>query len=170
MADYVLERRLWLPRPRPEVFAFFADARRLALFDSGGVRPPWPVRPSTALATGATIDVTLSLAGLPLRWRQFIREFDPPYRFVDAQVKGPFARWEQRHVFREGPEAEAGSGPLGTWVEDRLTYRMPLGVLGRLTHALITRRRIVHVLEQRERRAREAMIARPASAPACSSR
>ena len=25
MADYILERRVWLPRPRPEVFEFFVS-------------------------------------------------------------------------------------------------------------------------------------------------
>ena len=34
-----------------------------------------------------------------MRWRVMVREFDPPYRFVDVQLWGPFARWEHRHRF-----------------------------------------------------------------------
>ena len=29
MADYIVESRMWLPKPRAEVFAFFADPANL---------------------------------------------------------------------------------------------------------------------------------------------
>ena len=59
----------------------------------------------------------------------FVREYDPPVRFLDVQVRGPCARWEHRHMFLE----EAG----GTRVEDRLVYRLPLGPLGRLAERVV---------------------------------
>src|SRR5712692_9625927 len=127
MSDYVVERRLWLPRRRPEVFAFFADARNLARVNPPWARPRWLATPPEALFAGAVIDFSVRTAGVPVRWRVFIREFDPPYRFVDAALWGPFARWEHRHRFLEGPEREGVAGPPGTWVDDRLTYRLPLG-------------------------------------------
>ena len=77
------------------------------------------------------LDFRVRVLGWPIRWRVMIREFDPPYRFVDVQLWGPFARWEHRHRFAAGPPATASAGPIGTWVEDRVTYRLPFGPLGR---------------------------------------
>jgi ligand-binding SRPBCC domain-containing protein len=127
MADHVLEARLWLARPRPEVFAFFADPRNLAALTP----PPLHVQlstPVTTLAVGAVLDLRVRWRGIPLDWRLYVREYDPPYRFVDVQVRGLWARWEHRHRFLE----ERG----GTWVDDRVTYRLPLGPIGRLAHRL----------------------------------
>jgi ligand-binding SRPBCC domain-containing protein len=165
MADYVLERRRWIPRPRPEVFAFFADARRLGLADSPRARPRWLSPPSSPLSAGAVIEFRTRTMGLPVRWRLFVREWDPPHRFVDAQLMGPFARWEHRHVFREGQETEDRPGPIGTWVEDRVTYRLPGGALGRLAHAITVRHRIAAILDERELRAASNPPPTPASPP-----
>jgi len=164
MPDHILERRVWLPRPRAEVFEFFADARNLARIHPAWARPRWITSPPTPLAAGAILD--FRSAWLPGRWRVMIREFDPPYRFVDAQLRGPFARWEHRHRFVEGPEQErdgapsttgttTGATPLGTWVEDRVTYRLPGAALGRLAHALGAGRRIRRLFDHRDRRLRE---------------
>jgi len=157
MADYVLERRVWLPRPRREVFAFFADPSNLSLVTppSGGLR--WLKPPPPTLAAGAILDFSTRVVGLPVRWRVFVREFDPPYRFVDAQILGPFARWEHRHRFVEGPPDDGRDGSSGTWVEDRVTYRLPLGPLGRLIHACGAGRQIAGVFDWRERRLREVL-------------
>jgi ligand-binding SRPBCC domain-containing protein len=134
MADHVLESRVWLARPRPEVFAFFADPSNLAHLTPPALKlrllTPTPAR----LAAGAVLDFRLSWHGLPLSWRAYIREYDPPYRFVDVQVRGPWARWEHRHQFLD----EGG----GTWVEDRVTYRLPLGPLGRALHAVLVHRQL----------------------------
>ena len=148
MPDYILERRVWLPRPRSEVFEFFADPRNLERLHPAWARPRWLEPPPARLASGAVLD--FRAAAVPGRWRVIVREFDPPYRFVDAQLCGPFARWEHRHRFVEGAEGEGG-----TWVEDRVTYRLPWGPLGRVAHALGAGRRVRRLFEYRDRRLRE---------------
>ena len=142
MTDHIRESRLWIARPRDVVFAFFADPRNLT-----SVTPPWlGLRLETSMATlaaGAILDFRLRWLGLPVRWRTFIREYDPPFRFVDVQVRGPYARWEHRHMFVAEGE--------GTWVEDRVTYRLPLGPLGRLAHGIVVRRQLEAIWIYRER-------------------
>jgi len=132
MADHVLEARLWVGRPRPEVFAFFADPGNLAALTP----PSFAVRLLTPapMTAGAVLDYRLRWLALPLRWRAVVREFDPPYRFLDVQVLGPYARWEHRHRFLEADG--------GTVIEDRVVYRLPLGALGRAAHALFVGRQL----------------------------
>jgi ligand-binding SRPBCC domain-containing protein len=154
MADYIIERRVWLPRPRPEVFAFFAVPRNIARVQPEWARPTWLSEPPPRLDAGALLDFTIRMAGVPLRLRVMVREFDPPFRFVDVQLWGPFARWEHRHRFLEGPMQE-GPGAVGTWIEDRVTYRLPWGPLGRGVHAVGAGRRIAALFEFREARLRE---------------
>jgi ligand-binding SRPBCC domain-containing protein len=143
MADHVLEARIWLARPRPDVFAVFADPRNLASLTPPRFRLRL-VTPATRLAAGAVLDFRVRWLGIPLRWRSYIREYDPPHRFVDVQVRGPWARWEHRHLFLE----EGG----GTWVEDRVTYRLPLGPLGRLAHAALVHAQLRELWAYRQRR------------------
>ena len=83
---------------------------------------------------GAVFEYRLRWFGVPLGWRTFIREYDPPFRFIDVQVNGPCARWEHRHMFIESEG--------GTWIDDRVHYRLPLGPVGRLAHALVVRRQL----------------------------
>ena len=148
MADYILERRVWLSRPRAVVFEFFADPRNLEQLHPAWARPRWLTPPPAPLAAGAVLD--FRVARLPGRWRVIVREFDAPYRFVDAQLNGPFARWEHRHRFTEGAEGEGG-----TWVEDRVTYQLPLGPLGRLAHAVGAGHQVRQVFDHRDRQLRD---------------
>jgi ligand-binding SRPBCC domain-containing protein len=155
MADHVMESRVWLARPRPDVFAFLADPANLAR-----VMPPsLDVRVLTKdvrMGAGAVVDLRVAWLGLPLAWRMFVREWDPPYRFVDVQVMGPCARWEHRHRLLE----EGG----GTWIEDRVTYRLPLGPLGRVAHGLLVGRQLRAAWAYRRERLLELLA--PVSAPA----
>jgi ligand-binding SRPBCC domain-containing protein len=155
MADYILESRIWLARARPEVFAFFAESSNLALITPASFRLRVVDGPRS-LSTGAVLDLRVSWLGVPMRWRAFVREWDPPYRFVDVQLQGPCARWEHRHRFLE----ERG----GTWVDDRVTYRLPLGPLGSAAHALLVRRQLESMWRYRTRRLGE--LVGPLSSPA----
>jgi ligand-binding SRPBCC domain-containing protein len=157
MPDHILESRRWLPLARSDVFAFFAAPGNLAR-----ITPSWlgfrllTERPT--MAAGAVLDYRILWGGVPLAWRTYVREYDPPYRFVDVQVRGPYARWEHRHLFLE----ERG----GTWVEDRVTYRLPLGPVGRLVHALLVRRQLARIWEHRWRRIAELLAPPHAVIPA----
>lgn len=130
MIDHIIEHRLVIGRPRPIVFAFLADPRQAI-----HLTPPWlqlSVQSPQARQTGAVVDYRLRCLGLPLTMRGFVRECDPPFRFLEVQVRGPFARWEHRHRF-------LALGETSTLVEDRLVYRLPGGLLGRAVHLLVAR-------------------------------
>jgi ligand-binding SRPBCC domain-containing protein len=143
MADYVLESRIWIGRCREDVFTFFADPANLA-----HITPPSlhfrVLTPSVRMEAGAVLDYELRWLGLPLRWRTLIREWDPPYRFVDVQIRGPYARWEHRHRFLEENDE--------TWVEDRVTYQLPFGPLGHLAHTALVRAQLAKIWDYRRRR------------------
>src|SRR5262245_52056255 len=123
MADFVLHRRVWVPRPRAEVFAFFAAPENLPVVSPPSAALSWLAPPPAALDTGAVLDCSVRALLVPVRWRVMVREFDPPYRFVDVQLRGPFRRWEHLHRFVEGPAiadvpadgapAPAGAGAVG---------------------------------------------------------
>ena len=107
---------LWLPRPRDEIFGFFANAANLEL-----LTPPWPhfhiIKPDIVIRHGVLIDYRLRIHGVPLRWQSEISRWDPPAVFVDEQRKGPYRRWVHTHTFEE----ERG----GTRVGDAVEFEAP---------------------------------------------
>lgn len=78
MKEFLFEAELWLPRPRAEVFAFFADAHNLET-----ITPPWlkfevlTPRP-VAMQPGTLIDYRIRIHGVPVRWRTEITVWQPP--------------------------------------------------------------------------------------------
>ena len=143
MADFIVESRMWLPKPRTEVFAFFADPVNVPSVMPPSLRVRLGAAPP-AMAAGAVFDLRLVWLGVPLRWRAFVREYDPPVRFLDVQVRGPYARWEHRHLFLVDGE--------GTRVEERVVYRLPFGPLGRLAHTVLVGRQLKTLWAYRRQR------------------
>jgi ligand-binding SRPBCC domain-containing protein len=109
MKEFALHTELWLPRPRDEVFLFFAEARNLE-----AITPPWLkfevlTPPPIRMRAGALIDYRIRVHGIPLRWRTEIAEWQPPHRFVDVQLRCPYTLW--CHT-RSHPPAR----PRGRWI------------------------------------------------------
>ena len=108
-----------LPGPREQVFEFLSRAENLNLITPSWVHfsilTPLPIE----MGKGTRIDYRIRLRGLPLWWKSEITEWDPPSRFTDTQVGGPYRLWVHNHVFEE----TAG----GTLAIDDVTYRVPGG-------------------------------------------
>jgi ligand-binding SRPBCC domain-containing protein len=152
MAIHLLERTQLVPRPRAEVFEFFADAHNLERLTPGflhfQILTPAPI----ALRPGALIDYRLSLFGVGFRWRTEIEIYEPGVRFVDVQRRGPYRRWHHTHTFADAPG--------GTLIGDRVEYQLPFGPLGELARVLMVRRQVETIFEHR-RKVIEAMWGPP---------
>jgi ligand-binding SRPBCC domain-containing protein len=133
--DHRVETRLWLPRGGAAVFPFFADAYNLE-----AITPPWLrfsvlTPPPIEMGAGTLIDYRLRLHGVPLQWRTEIAVWEPPVRFVDRQVAGPYETWEHEHLFRDAAggivmsdrvDYRIRGGRLVDWVGDRAVARRDL--------------------------------------------
>ena len=82
---------------------------------------------------GAGQEVTWEARHLGRIWRMTstITEFDPPHRFVDEMVRGPFGRFRHEHGF-------AAQGD-GTRMTDVVSFRRGFGILGRLVDPFAAR-------------------------------
>jgi uncharacterized protein len=120
----VWERRWeqWLPQDAGTIWPFFGDAGNLAQITPPELAFRVVGQSTSSLQAGSLIDYRLKLNGLPIGWQTRIEVWDPPRRFVDVQLKGPYALWEHTHDFL----------PLGTGtlMRDTLRYRLPGGWLG----------------------------------------
>lgn len=127
---YLLRTWLWLPESRARVFPFFADARNLERITPAFLRFRVLNGSPIVMGPGALIDYRLTLRGIPLRWRTEITTWDPPARFCDTQLRGPYAEWVHTHTFEE----QDG----GTLIRDAVRYRLPgPALLTRLVNALL---------------------------------
>ena len=103
------------------MFPFFAEARNLET-----LTPPWVkfkvlTPPPITMQPGTLIDYKIKAHGWPISWRTEIAEWNPPHRFVDLQLRGPYTLWRHTHTFeeREG----------GTLCRDHVRYRPRGGAL-----------------------------------------
>lgn len=121
MKTHHLKSELWLPQRREQVFEFFANPKNLER-----ITPPWlrfEILTSfeTKMSRGTVLDYRLRLRGIPLRWQSEIAAWEPPLRFVDRQIKGPYSLWVHEHTFVNGDG--------GTIVRDDVEYAVPGGSL-----------------------------------------
>jgi ligand-binding SRPBCC domain-containing protein len=139
---HVLERQQRVRLPIAPAFDFYGDALNLE-----AITPPWLNFEVTTLApvtmgAGTLLDYRLKLHGVPVRWRTRIEIWEPPVRFVDVQVKGPYALWEHTHTFEDVDDETVSIG-------DRVRYALPLGPLGEIAHRLFVRRDVERIFDYR---------------------
>jgi hypothetical protein len=143
---YTISRTQWVPRPLDAIFEFFSRPANLQeltppLLDFRILEAPEKLR------AGSLIRYRLRVHKLPVQWTTEIVAWEPPHRFVDLQLKGPYQLWRHEHTFA----AERG----GTTISDCVEYALPFGPVGRIVHALLVRRDVEHIFEFRDRKMRE---------------
>ncbi|MBL9167410.1 MAG: SRPBCC family protein [Verrucomicrobiales bacterium] len=144
MKLFNFNREIWLPKPVADLFPFFADAQNLET-----LTPPWvqfkiltplPIR----MHAGALIDYRLKIHGFPVRWQTEITAWEPPFRFVDEQKRGPYRLWIHEHRFVEKDG--------GTLMTDQIRYAV---YGGGLIEKLFVRRDVEKIFDYRNRKMSE---------------
>jgi ligand-binding SRPBCC domain-containing protein len=142
--SYTLSFQQHVSRPLPEVFEFFSRAENLEV-----LTPPWlnfkildvswqPIRQGTLIKYG------LRFHGIPLRWTSEIVEWEPPYRFIDIQLRGPYKLWRHEHRF------ETRDG--GTLISDTINLALPLGFAGELAYKIKVESDVQEIFAFREKK------------------
>jgi len=146
---FLLHTEVVVSRPLEEVFPFFADAINLDSITPDNLRCRILTPPPIAMAMGTRIDYALRLRGIPLPWTSQIVEWDPPRRFVDVQIRGPFHHWSHEHRF---VRVQTSGGVDATLIADRVTYRV-FG--GAIVNRLFVARELRAIFTFRQRRIQE---------------
>lgn len=143
MAEHFLTRTLTIDLPRQDVFEFFADAGNLERITPPELNfhiiTPQPID----IKQGTLIDYKLRMRGLPVSWRTEISVWEPPFRFVDQQLRGPYRQWIHTHTFTESSASQ-------TLMEDEVRYRLPLEPLGDIAHFMV-RRELDYIFDYRQK-------------------
>ena len=147
MKTHLFRKEQFVQVPRGRVFEFFSRPENLARLTPPElgfvVLTPSPIE----MKHGALIDYTVRLMGIRLRWTTLITAYDPPDRFVDEQLKGPYSFWHHTHTFSEVDG--------GTIITDEVKYAMPFGPAGNLVHALFVRRNLQKIFRYRAKHVEE---------------
>lgn len=137
MKVYTLKKEQFVGRSRKDVFAFFERPENLTRLTPGSlgfnILTPSPI----VMKEGALIDYTIRLLFFHVHWRTLISTHEPPHRFVDEQLRGPYLFWHHTHTFEE----KEG----GTLISDEVRYVLPFGFLGRIAHKLLIKKQLDNI-------------------------
>ena len=81
------------------------------------------------------------LLNIPMGWTTEITHCEEGKYFVDEQRFGPYALWHHQHHFED-----KGTHVLMT---DIVNYAMPLGILGRIAHAVWVKNKLKGIFDYR---------------------
>jgi len=123
--ESVLVRKQWIPKSIEETFEFFQNEKNLEEITPPSLNFKVLKKPTDVLEEGTLIDYKLKINAVPVKWRTLIKTWCPPHSFSDFQIKGPYTKWFHIHTFKSLGE--------GTLMEDVVIYKLPFGLLGRLT-------------------------------------
>jgi ligand-binding SRPBCC domain-containing protein len=139
VAEFVLERVI--AAPRQTVFALALDAglhlRSMARYGEMMIEAP----DGGVFTEGSTVTWRARHFGIPFRLRTMVYDVDAPSGFRDRQLSGPFGAFLHVHSFEEHP--------VGTMLRDTVTFRSPLGPIGRLVDRMFLREYMRRLIEER---------------------
>jgi uncharacterized protein len=142
MAPFTFHAQQYVPHQLDEVFEFFSKAENLQ-----ELTPAWlhfqifSVDP-TPIRRGTLIRYSLRWRVFPIHWTTEIIEWDPPHRFVDIQLKGPYKLWHHEHRF-----VAEGSGAR---IFDEVQYMLPFGPFGWIAHQVKVRKDVESIFAYRK--------------------
>ena len=146
MAIHTLRREQVVDAPPDAVFAFFADPLQpRGDHAAAAALRGRDARRRSRWASATFIQYRLRVHGVPVRWDTLIQAWEPPRRFVDVQVRGPYRLWHHTHELSALDDGR-------TLMRDTVRYALGFGALGALAHRLIVRRDLEAIFAYRAQR------------------
>jgi ligand-binding SRPBCC domain-containing protein len=140
---HILVKETVINRPLKEVFDFFSKAENLNKITPPDMQfqilTPLPIN----IQKGTLIDYKIKVNGIPFKWKTLISTWEPPFRFVDEQLNGPYNTWNHEHTFEERDGK--------TYMKDVVKFKSPGWILEPLINALFIEKKVKGIFEYREK-------------------
>jgi len=145
---HTLERIQRLPISVEEAWNFFQSPGNLATITPDCMGFNIMSEVPEQMYPGLFIDYKVSpLLGIKMNWTTEITHVDGPKYFVDEQRVGPYSIWHHEHHFK--------AIPGGVEMLDRVSYKIPLGILGKMAHPIIVRPKLEEIFDYRFKKVEE---------------
>ncbi len=127
----IFQSAQFVEAPLEEVWSFFSDESNLERLTPAWLSFRVLDKSTPEMCVGTRINYALKIRGIAVKWQSEINTWEPPHRFVDEQVKGPYARWHHTHAFEARDQ--------GTLISDQVDYALPFGWIGSLGNWFVKR-------------------------------
>lgn len=139
---YQLKRTQLVKTDMKTCWDFFSAPSNLAKITPSYMNFKVKTEQPKSMYEGLIIAYTVSpILGIPLKWVTEIKYVHENKFFVDEQRFGPYAMWHHEHHFEQTEN--------GILMTDIVSYQLPLGILGRLAHALFVKRQLEGIFDYR---------------------
>ena len=141
IGSFQLVKQQWVPESLSGVWTFYTEEKNLEQITPDFLEFKVEGKTTELIEKDTLIDYRLKLRGIPLSWQSKITEFNEMKSFQDVQVKGPYQSWVHTHTFSDLDG--------GTLVEDVVSYKLPLGILGRIFALPFVQRDVENIFKYR---------------------
>lgn len=142
-AQYELNTSIKLNSDKNSTFNFFSSPLNLGMSTPNWVGFSILEMPEN-VKKGSYFAYKINLGPIPFKWRTEIAEWAEGEMFIDFQKKGPYSLWWHEHKILENTNNTS-------FMEDRVLYRVPLGILGRVAHFFFVKRTLFRIFSYRRR-------------------
>ena len=140
---YALETKLLLPINLNDAWTFFSNPENLAKITPGKMGFNITSGIPEKMFSGQIITYKIDIFPLfSSNWITEITHVQNKTYFVDEQRFGPYSMWHHEHHFEEVDN--------GVHMFDRVTYKIPFGIIGRMAHSLFIKKQLKHIFAYRE--------------------
>ncbi len=145
MNIYTLQKTTYMPISIEQAWDFFSLASNLEKITPKELDFRIIAKPDVPrIFSGMRIQYKVRpLLNIAVKWETEILEVDAPFKFMDKQLKGPYAMWEHTHLFEEVPG--------GVKMTDTVSYALPLGWLGLFMHNIVVKKKLEEIFTYREK-------------------
>ena len=139
---YTLEVEQKLPISQFEAWNFFSNPGNLSEITPTEMEFKITSGKPDRMYAGQIISYQINLLpGFKSSWITEITQVKDLEYFIDEQRFGPYKMWHHEHRF-----TELESGIL---MHDKVSYKIPFGLIGRMVHALFIKRKLIGIFSYR---------------------
>lgn len=139
---YTLELKQLLPLDLEDAWDFFSNPQNLSKITPSHMGFNITSRTSNQMFAGQIITYKIGVfPGVKSNWVTEITQVVENRFFIDEQRFGPYKMWHHEHHFEK-----TNNGVLMT---DRVSYKIPLGFLGRIAHILFIKNKLKQIFSFR---------------------